>query len=78
VQVAVVEHAPPRSHFKGALLLLFAALLKLLVAHNLQPEQPPANGQRPHQKEKADDPEARPLEGNDAGYAVRAAAGSNG
>ena len=60
-QVAVVENAAARSHFKGALLLLGGALHKLLMAHDLQPEQAAGNGAGPQEKEQADDPEARSL-----------------
>ena len=38
-QVAVVENATARSHFKGSLLLLGGAFYKVLMAHDLQPEQ---------------------------------------
>ena len=66
VQVAVVEDAAPGSHLKGALLLLFGALHVFLVAHDLQPEQAARDGAGPKQKEEADEPEARPPEGNGA------------
>ena len=60
-QVAIVEDAAARSHFKGALLLFLGALHELLMAHDLQPEQAARNGAGPEQKEEADDPEARSL-----------------
>ena len=77
-QVAVVEHAAARSHLKGALLLLLGALDEFLVAHDLEPEEAGGNGAGPEQKEEADEPEARPLEGDDAGRVVAVANGSNG
>jgi hypothetical protein len=36
------------------------------MTHHLQPEKPPANSHRPNKKEQADQPEAGPLERNDA------------
>ena len=65
VQVAVVEHAAAGSYLKSSLLLPLGALHELLVAHHLQPEQAAANRHRPHQKEQADQPEARPLQRRD-------------
>ena len=52
VQVAVVEHAAARSNLKGALLLLFGALHKLLVADDLEPEEPAADGQAQSRKKR--------------------------
>jgi len=40
VHVSVVENAAARSDFKGPLLLLFSTLNKILMAHDLNPEEP--------------------------------------
>jgi hypothetical protein len=77
VQVAVVENAAAWRYFKSPKLLLLSALDKLLVPHNLEPEKPAANGQRPKKKEQADQPETRPLERNNARRAGAASTGSN-
>ena len=49
-QIAVIEHAAPRRHLKGALLLLGRALHVLVVAHHLKPEEAKDNQNRPDQK----------------------------
>jgi hypothetical protein len=76
-QVAVEKHAAPRSDLKGALLLLLGALLELVVAHHLQPEQAEENGAHPKQKKQADQPEAPPLERHDQRRIGAIAVGSN-
>ena len=76
LQVAVVEHAAARRNFKGAQLLFFSALHKLLVPNNLEPEKAAADDQRPDEKKEADDPEARSPEWQDAGCAGAVPTGS--
>jgi len=68
---AVVQNAAAGSYFKGVLLLLGGALHKVLVTHDLQPEEPAGDGAGPHEKEDADDQKARPLEGTLLGVWVR-------
>ena len=46
-QVAVIEHAAPRSNVKGALLLLPGALQKFAVMHYLKPEETSRNQNSP-------------------------------
>ena len=69
--VAVVEDAAARSDVESALLLFFSALNKVLVAHDLEPEEAAGDGAGPEQEEDADDKEARALEGNAARVCVR-------
>src|ERR1035441_2660102 len=77
MQVAIVQHATSRSNFKSTLLLLFSALYKLLVAHNLQPEEASRNGQRPGKEEETDKPEARHPQGDGARKNASITAGTN-
>jgi hypothetical protein len=77
VQIAVIEHAPARSHLEGALLLPLCALHVLLVAHHLEPEEAQDNQDGPNQKEQADKPEARQLEGHGARRGVAVSVRSN-
>ena len=74
VQVAVVENAAARRHFKRALLLLLRALHEFLVAHDLQSEEPGRDGAGPEEKKQADKPEARhpQREGARHGFAIGA------
>ena len=67
VKVAIVENAAARSYFKDALLLLVGAFDVFLVLNELEHEEAGGNGAGPDEKEEADEPEARPLERDDAG-----------
>ena len=78
MQVAVIKHASARRYLDTALLLLGRTVLEFGVAHHLQPEQPAAYREGPQEKKQADEPEARPLEGDDAGRVIAASNGSNG
>jgi hypothetical protein len=48
------------------------------MAHNLQPKQAPRNSDGPQEKEQADDPEARSLQGQSSCGWSAAADGLNG
>ena len=63
MQVAVVEHAAPRSHLKGAQLLLLRALLIILVAHHLQPHQTHGDDRNPRAEEQRNINKPHPADG---------------
>ena len=77
-EVAVIEDAAAGSHLKGARLLLLGAVNKLLVTDDLEPEEAAANDAGPDEKEQADEPEPRALEGNGTGRSGAVADGANG
>jgi hypothetical protein len=76
--VAIVENPAAGSYIKGALLLFFRALNKILVTHNLEPEEPSRDGAGPQQEKKANDPEAGALERDSARSLGSAAYGLDG
>jgi hypothetical protein len=78
VEVSVIEHAAAGRNIKCALLLLLGAFEILLVTHDLEPEEAGDDNACPKQKEKTDEPEARPRKGDDAGRIFAGATGSDG